>query len=74
MLPQGNTVDPHMKLGDGGSVEVHSAPFCTCLIYMSYILDYNSRRTSKGISVELFTKEPEPPKRVSVSEAVLEAR
>lgn len=67
MISQGDTMDPHMELGDGGSVEVHSAPFGTSLIQMSYIFDHHSRRTSNGISVKLITKKPESPKGVSVS-------
>ena len=32
MFPYGDTVCSNIELGDGGSVEVHSAPFCTFLI------------------------------------------
>ena len=71
MLPHRDTVDPNMELGDRGSVKVHSAPFSTCLIQVSYVLDHNSRRTSERISLELLTKESESPKGVSVSRSSL---
>ena len=71
MLPHGDTVDPNMELGDGGSAEVHSALFSTYLIQVSYVLDHNSRRTSERINLELLTKESESPKGVSVSRSSL---
>ena len=58
-------------VGIGGSVKVHSAPFSTCLIQVSYTLDHNSRRTSERISLEFLTKESESPKGVSVSRSSL---
>ena len=71
MLPHGDTVDPNMELGDRGSVKVHSAPFSTCLIQVSYVFDHNGRSTSGRNSLELLTKESESPKGVSVSRCSL---
>ena len=67
MFSYRDALDTNMKLGYGQSVTIHSAILGSFLIQVPHVLYYNGRSTGEGISLEVLTKEPEPPERVSVS-------